>query len=399
MASNTILDQQSIPGTILKDMNTFLDFIQEHPLEITGKKGLLPNHCLASINIKMSHPLKLALKREQQISYPHISGLYLLSRSLGFIQLTRHQSKRLLTINPEMMAQWHQLNDVEKYFGLMQAWFFRCDERLINQGRYQLFTCTLDSIMSFIQHRLKKAIQFKDKKDQSSKMYAISLYNLALLEMFGLVNITDNDSSIEKSWVIAKIQMSDFGAQWLALLKKINYNQLILLMDNDNIEAMQKFHQQLAPFAPQWKNCIELTQKITNQNVHIFKVSLAKNIWRKLRIPGTATLAALSELILEAFDFNNDHLHRFTYIDRYGALQCINHYHCEAHPYSDEVDVGDMDILTGDSIEFLFDFGDRWIFDVQLIQIEEALSNNTKASIIESNGDVPQQYAHEDDFY
>ena len=73
------------------------------------------------------------------------------------------------------------------------------------------------------------------EKEQSSKMYAISLYNLALLEMFGLVNITDNDSSIEKSWVIAKIQMSDFGAQWLALLKKINYNQFVFLIPNKYI--------------------------------------------------------------------------------------------------------------------------------------------------------------------
>jgi hypothetical protein len=397
MTINTIFNTDNIPGTILKDMNTFLHYIRENELEITGNKGLLPNHCLPKININMSHPLKLALKREQQISYPHISALYLLSRSLGFIQLIQNKSKRFLTINAEMISEWNKLNEVEKYFGLMQAWFFRCDERLINQGKHHWFSGIFGPVYRFVRDDLKNDMKFKDEKERTWKLYMIKLYNLALLEMFGLVKVKDNDTSIEKSWPIANISLSDFGIKWIQLLEKTNCEQLIFLMDEENIEAMKQFYQKFSPFAPQWKTCIELQKKTTDKRVHIFKVSLTKKTWRRISISGTESLDDLSNFILDAFEFDHDHLYQFTYTDRFGSLKTINDYRCNEPPYSDEVKVGDIDILVGDSIEFLFDFSDSWLFDVQLEKIDDSLKNNDKPVIIESIGEAPEQYpAYED---
>lgn len=391
MAIDTIFNETRVPGTILKDINSFLNFIHNNELEVTGNKGLLPNHCLSKINLIMSHPLKLVLKREQQISYPHISALYLLSRTLGFIQIIQNKSKRFLMVNPETMSEWDNLNTVEKYFCLLQSWFFRCDERLINRGRHRRFSYLFHSVSQFVRYDLKTAIEPKSLNDQRWKI-RIGLYNLALLEMFGLIHIKDNERSIEKSWSIHNISISDVGRELVQLFEKVNCDELFIQSDE---EAMDQFYQKLAPFFSQWKARIEPKIKQTDNGIHFFKVSLSKKVWRRISIPGSNSLDDLSNLILDAFDFDHDHLYQFTYTDRFGLLKTINDYRLDDPPFSDEVKVGDIDMLIGDELEFLFDFGDYWLFSVQLEKIDNKLKSE-KAKIIESLGLAPEQYHNYD---
>lgn len=394
MVVDSIFNMDHAPGTILKDMASFLCYIEENQLEITGNKGLLPNHCLPKINAGMTHPLKLVLKREQQISYPHISALYLLSRSLGLIQIIQNKSKRFLTVDTEMIIKWNKFNEIEQYFGLMQMWFFHCDERLILRGRHNKFRGPFDSAYQFVKDNVKKPLEIRSKEEHRWVVYHPNLYNLALLEMFGLVNIKDNEESFEKSWTISSISVSDFGKRWVQLLEKTNYKELILqlLLDEDgSAGVMEAFHQKLAPYFPQWKACIELKKKTTDLGLHFFNVSLSKKIWRKISIQGSQSLDDLASLVLDAFDFDNDHLSQFTYTDRSGALKTINDCRAEAPPYSHEVNVGDIDILPGDCVEFLFDFGDSWLFQIQLEKIDHHFKDG-KSMVIESFGESPKQY-------
>ena len=58
-----ILRKQAIdengPGTILKDFQTFLDFIQARSEELTRINRLLPLKSLPILNAKMTHPIKI----------------------------------------------------------------------------------------------------------------------------------------------------------------------------------------------------------------------------------------------------------------------------------------------------------------------------------------------------
>src|SRR4051794_22392462 len=112
--------QNLISGSILIDLEIFLQFIENHHLNATGNKGLLPNTVIPALNSLMSKPLYLKLKREQQISYPHINGLYLLARASGLLQIKANKSKRYLAINEAVRNAWSELNDTEKYFNLLQ---------------------------------------------------------------------------------------------------------------------------------------------------------------------------------------------------------------------------------------------------------------------------------------
>jgi len=61
-------------------------------------------------------------------------------------------------------------------------------------------------------------------------------------------------------------------------------------------------------------------------------------------------------------DFDADHLYEFIYVDRLGATQAVGHPSCEEGPFTDQVRVGELPLQPGQSMRFVFDFGDNWQF-------------------------------------
>ncbi len=59
--------------------------------------------------------------------------------------------------------------------------------------------------------------------------------------------------------------------------------------------------------------------------------------------------------------------------------------------------MGEVPLRIGQTMTFLFDFGDNWEFDVVL----EAVDSNRAvqvAEVIETHGDPPEQYRYDDDW-
>ena len=61
------------PGTLLKDFSSLLDFIGPGGIPVSGKNHLMAIKLLPQLNLLMSHPLDVKLKRPQQKSFPHIN--------------------------------------------------------------------------------------------------------------------------------------------------------------------------------------------------------------------------------------------------------------------------------------------------------------------------------------
>lgn len=381
--------KNNLPGTILKDIEFFLNFIGENYLEITGNKGLLPNHCMPLINENMSHPLKLKLKREQQMSYPHISGLYLISRTLGLIEITQNKSKRYLTLNQNTFDRWKKLNPTEQYFTLICSWFFRSDERLINSGRTYLYG-TFYNVLHFLK-KLDETLVLKNSRDQMWKIKITGACNLALLEMCGMIIIEDTEGFHEKSWSISSISSTKFESDFLSFFTDQNDPVFDILSNEDEEENL--FYEKIKVFFPELKNLLTREKRITNNGTYFFKIYLTKKIWRRINIQGSESLDCLAITVLDAFEFDNDHMYQFSYTDRFGVLKTVHHVYADEPPSAEEINIGDLDILIGDTIEFLFDFGDYWKFSIQLEKIDEQLIT-LKPCILESIGIAPQQYAY-----
>ncbi len=112
---------------------------------------------------------------------------------------------------------------------------------------------------------------------------------------------------------------------------------------------------------------------------------------------GNMTLERLSNAILNACEFDFDHLYRFTYTDRRGVATHINHPYMEdGHLWADEFHIGDLPLNVGQSMTYLYDFGDNWMFKIQLEKIDPKNSKMKNPVILESQGKAPEQYWSDD---
>jgi hypothetical protein len=100
----------------------------------------------------------------------------------------------------------------------------------------------------------------------------------------------------------------------------------------------------------------------------------------------------LSDTILRAFNFDDDHLYQFSYCNRFGLTERILHPYMYESPSTDEVIIGEVQLRPGASMEYLFDFGDQWRFDVKLEEINPADARIKRPKILEKHGQAPPQY-------
>ena len=150
----------------------------------------------------------------------------------------------------------------------------------------------------------------------------------------------------------------------------------------------------LRPYIPQWERLLPLPAEATvRDGVHIFKVALGENLWRRLALPATSTLDELAQLILHAYTFDSDHLYRFSYQNRYGRLCHINHTYLEEAPWTSEVCVGDVPLMVGQTMIFLFDLSDQWEFEVTLEAVDTDPAAAQAPRVLEHHGKAPKQYA------
>lgn len=399
----TQIQQNTIFGSILNDFEVFLQFIEKHHLNITGNKGLLPNSIIPALNSLMSKPLSLKLKREQQISYPHINGLYLLARASGLLEIKVNKSKRHLVINEPLRNAWNELNNTEKYFNLMQTWFFRSDDRLITRDRFSRDD-VLDNILTFLIKKLAVPLRYKKPIDQRYGLYPIKIHDVALLQMFDLIDVIDNKTIDVPSWSISQISITKSGEKFISLpvnehmdCEEVMLQKFLERITNLNYKEQEAedFFQRLKPFFPDWNICIKPPRKPTNTGGYFIKVSLSNTVWRRIKIQGTECMDTLADTILDAFnfDFDYDHFYEFSYTDSFGVGQVIADPRCEEYSDACEILIGNLDILLGDIIDFRYDFGDDWKFKIQIEKIDPELKIK-KPTVIEKEGKAPKQYAY-----
>jgi hypothetical protein len=379
------------PGSVLRDFETLLDFVGKRRIKVSGIHQLLPMNLLAELNAQLSKPLRIGLKRPQQKSYPHINGLYLLLRASGLSLITEEGKQPMLSLDQVALSSWRSLNATERYFTLLEAWLVRGNGEIIGEHDPlgSLFKCS-----TFMERIPDKGLKVAGDRqtEQFTIPYSIGAYNLALLDLFGCAAIEDGSPEEGKGWVIARIKRTVFGE---ALIKLLSQHKLaameLLLEEDDDLNEATDFGV-LQPYFPEWRNNLSLPEALMVDGLYIFKVSLDRKTWRRIAIPAALTLDDLSDTILRAFNFDNDHLYEFSYRNRFGATARILHPYMEESPSTDEVAIGEIQVRPGASMEYLFDFGDQWRFDVKLEAVDTADTGIKKPKILEKHGHAPPQY-------
>jgi hypothetical protein len=390
------------PGTVLKDFSALLDFIGAEGIEISPSACAFAYKHLAELNALLSRPLALALKRPMQKSYPHINGLFLLLRASGltYVQMGKKQTR--LMLNPKVLASWEALNPAERYFALFEAWWRRGNGESIGERAGRGYWGNhVNECIHFFKETLqnKSAGKILNGGDIDILRFYPGFHHLALMELFGFVEITLDAAVNKANWPIVKIEPTAFGNTLFGCLS-INMEPDIEAILKGRTEAPPaQIIKEIKKYRPDLKKALLLPQVevLADANV-IFKVAL-HTASRTLSISGENSLDALATAILKAFDFDSDHLFEFNYKNVFGMTETISCPYAENEKglFTSDFRVGELPLFVGMNVTFLFDFGDNWEFLLVVEAIDTEGAPSAKPKIIKREGTPPKQYPDYDE--
>jgi hypothetical protein len=384
------------PGLILKDFQTVLTFLQEKEVMVSGVNQLLQLKFLPDLNQRLSHPTDIHLKRPVQKSYPYIHGLYLLLRMLGITHIIRKGKDQILIVDATLLQTWNQLNPTEQYFTLLEAWLILADESVIGEHGGGSLNQPLYKVALFWAGTSNSALNFPTYKDQNKIQFIPGLQNLALLDLFGLMSVQSGLTEAGKGWRVQQLQKLSLGDALIRLAVQTFKDSLNAQEDTLSPASIPQLNfgllqPQLQPLFPEWQTVWTLPGQGFQSGTYTFQVSLGK-CWRRIVIPAEQNLDDLAMVILDSYQFDTDHLYEFSYKDRMGLVCQILHPFCEDPPFTNEVRIGELSLLSGQSMTFRYDFGENWEFKVELETIAPDEPKLNQPEVLESHGKAPKQY-------
>ena len=336
--------------------------------------------------------MAIDLQRPQQKSYPTINGLYLLLRASCLGRIVHQGKKAKLMLDSTMLATWQQMNCTEQYFNLLDAWLAIADEEILG-----VRGCMTEGsrCLQYWSNMPAEGQRFADYKQQQEIVYYPGFHNLALMKLFGLVEANYGQPSKGKGWRVTSVRQTDWGK---ALIKAAfpGWTNPLMLWDRESAEVkFGKLQSVLQPYFPQWQQKIELlVESLTG--IYVFKVSWHQ-IWRRIAISNDMTFWDLSQLILQSVDFDSDHLDMFIYKNRMGKTLEIAHPFLNEPSATDKTKIADLALHVGSTLEYVFDFGDNWEFQLEVESVDPNVRPNY-GEIIGSKGKAPQQYPDWDEY-
>jgi hypothetical protein len=393
-------------GKIVKDIEFLVDFIQSNQVQVSQNNYFFGLKYLEEINQNLSYPIETNLKRPVQKSYLYIDGLYLILRNSGLGQIIKKGKSNCLKINEDILSQWQQLNLTEKYFSLLECWFWWSNTSLLGKD-YCPFSC-LESCVKFWQNLPPKGIKVPEGETHKNLIYYLDDYNIALLHLFGLIDLTLAKPLPNKGWIMNTIKPTKWGQAIISLMtdiaKEIQHPENPVETEEKIIDFQIKFNftqPQLSLYFPEWHNTLILCDYEFKPALYIMTIYLDK-VFRKIAIPNTIDLDKVVDIIMDFFDFDPLHLHKFMYQDPTGNICYFYHpetdlfYERDECDYSNKYCLGDIPLKIGESLTLIFDFREEWEFTLILEQIELLSSENQEPQLLKSKGKAPDN--SQDDF-
>lgn len=383
------------PGPIVHDFAALLEYVHAQPLPVTGAQQL-PLRALPEINDRLHRPIQIGLQRPQQKSYPAIHGLYLVLRASGLTYLDHTRASPHLCVDETLYAVWKALNPTEQYCALLEAWLLRGYPEIVGE-RERPYTLpeNYSKWASFFQRLPREGCAYLSKEALLELFSTPGWHNLGLLELFGCIEIQPGAPAGGQGWQIAHLDRTAFGEAMLAALAATFFAAGDWWAGFQEVELLPAGTLQpaLRPYIPQWERLLPLPdEKTFRDGIYTFRVALEKEIWRRVALPATSTLDDLAQLILRAYAFDSEHLYRFFYQNRYGLLRRINHPLLTEAPRTCDARVGEIPLMVGQTMTFLFDLTDQWEFEVTLETVDTDSAMPQAPRILGRHGKAPKQY-------
>ena len=433
------------PGTILSDIGMLLDYVGPVGIVTGSGNASFPAERLPELNARLSHPIKLILKRALLRDYPNLAGLFILLRVMGLLGVNRNR----LAVCPEAMEFWRTLNPTEQYFALLESLLFHAHSSVLGRLHTREDAEAFESVTFFLVRLSDRWRPFDEYESTSTfgPHGEIPPWNLFLQQQFGLIELrqrTPPDRDFEyggRGWLAGSAKLTTWGTaiawalhEYLAQeLQRVDQEDQgfdesfepvqiefgssagevfhpaepagILepgaeaAAESDGLETEPQFgllQPVFQPYFPEWKTVYARPRRQLPKGAYIFKVTLGgwrgcdKGLWRRLAVPAEHSLDSLAGAILDAFD--EDHMYDFRYRDHSGKDRAYYHPESREGPWTPEITLAQTDLPIKSELLFTFDYGDNWKFKLRLEKIDPELSRLNRPKLIASAGKAPKQY-------
>jgi len=135
--------------------------------------------------------------------------------------------------------------------------------------------------------------------------------------------------------------------------------------------------------------------------IHRFKVSLRGKpaIWRIIDIKGNQMLSSLHKAIFKAFDRSEEHQYSFFLsnkpYDRESEYTSPGLDTDGTNKLATRIRIDSLALYGGPKILYLFDYGDEWWHEVELISVTERVTHASYPRVVKKQGKSPPQYPSE----
>lgn len=430
------------PTPLLRDFAAFTGYLSTHNIVLTPTNKFLSGRDLYELNQEMTHPLPDTTPRTSQGVYPLLHLFYHLVLAGKLFRKVSEKGSRLALKPTDRLQAYEELNLTERYFFLLETFWIDTDWETLKEGCFggpsmYIVPYLLESL---IEQQPGKRIYLKGKEALDIAQFLWNWgYFLLYFSFFGFWEVTRDEDLVTHKWpkrsfLAETMTPSTFGVTMAEVLREarnlsdwnlpnrrefgeldavpgsplLGEDPLALLGAEpgkkrskasivvDKGKPGDSFFLSFAPLFAEG----ELQKTLPREKIkfvdgtYIFKVTLTRNLWRRIEISADDTLLDLHSSIQEAYDFDYSHLYSFFMDGRPWSRERFVSPYEDDGPYVDEVSIGNLELYVGQTILYLFDYGTEWRFRVKLEEIRKEDSKPRKPTIIEEKGESPEQYEY-----
>lgn len=403
------------PTPLLRDFATFTQYLRTHHIVLTRVNEFIPGKDLYELNQRVTHPLPDTTPRTDQTRYPLLHLFYHLILAGKLFQKVSEKGSRLVLKPTGRVQAYEELKPAEKYFFLLETFWVDADWEKLQVGYFlHTFLYTVPEVLEYLSEwQPGKEIQLKgeDAPDMARMLFNWN-YFLLYFSYFGFWEVTrDTDLALrdlpKRFFRAESITPSTFG---VTLARVLSETRDLFRWNLPNRRKQGEWRAMpgspfpgedpfFLPFVPLFPEG-ELQKTLPREGVkfvdgtYVFKVALAKNLWRRIEISADHTLLDLHRAIQKAYSFDDDHLYSFFMDGKAWSHERFISPYEEEGPWVDDVRIGELGLFIGQNILYLFDYGDEWHFRVELEEIRTEGLKPREPKIIEEKGKAPEQYGY-----
>jgi hypothetical protein len=401
------------PTPIVADFDTFLAGIETPDAYLTKAKLKLDRATLHTLDTQMrtfrtdTHP------RTDQEYYALLNLFQRICMATRF-HVAQPARGNLGMVPTEAAAAFRQLSPCEKYVALLEALWVDVNWSEVAFGVHTGIFLREDFLLEAL---LKLPVGQRANILRQSTFIAIDQHSaLRVLSFFGLLACEETSDprfqgiQYRKGRVVfGTVTVSAFGHQVLTTLAEQRPRGLWNMPSRKEFggadfpgQASEKGGEGPAEPEPFFKALLPLfplgtltsgmprVERQTKKGTFVFKAGLG-SVWRTIAMSGKDTLEDLHLAIQKAFRFDNDHLFAFHMDNKPYSGNRYNDSRGNDGPFAEDVAIGELDLWIHQHFLYLFDFGDEWRFDVEVLEIRDE-PHKVKPRVLESKGKSPKQY-------